>query len=164
MSLQPTVEYIVPSQTARVAKAAFPKGTLCLQIYDQLGTIFQDQDFAEVFANRGQPAAAPFRLALVTILQYVEGLSDRQAADAVRSRLDWKYLLCLELEDVGFDYSVLCEFRGRLLNGGLANRLLEKLLDLLKTRQLVKGRVRARTDSTHGGGCCAGNESLGAGG
>ena len=149
MSLQPTVEYTVPSQTARVAKAAFPKSTLCLQIYDQLGTIFQDQDFAEGFAKRGQPAAAPFRLALVTVLQYVEGLSDRQAADAVRSRLDWKYLLCLDLEDAGFDYSVLCEFRGRLLNGGLETRLLEKLLDLLKARQVVKGRVRARTDSTH---------------
>lgn len=149
MSLQPTVEYTVPDQTVRVARAAFPKGTLCLQIYDQLGTIFQDQDFADVFPKRGQPAQAPFRLALITILQYVEGLSDRQAADAVRSRLDWKYLLCLELEDPGFDHSVLCEFRGRLLSGGVERRLLEKLLELLKARRLVKGRVRARTDSTH---------------
>lgn len=149
MSLHPIVEYQVPEQTARVAKAAFPKGTLCLQIYDELGTIFQDQDFADVFPNRGQPAKAPFRLALVTILQYVEGLSDRQAADAVRSRLDWKYLLCLELDDAGFDHSVLCEFRARLLTGDKESQLLEKLLGLLKERQLVKGRVRARTDSTH---------------
>ena len=149
MSLQPTVEYTVPEQTVRVARAAFPKGTLCLQIYDQLGTIFQDRDFADVFPKRGQPAEAPFRLALVTILQYVEGLSDRQAANAVRSRLDWKYLLCLELEDPGFDHSVLCEFRGRLLNGGIESRLLETLLELLKEHQFVKARVRARTDSTH---------------
>ena len=149
MSLQPTVDYTVPEQTIRVAKAAFPKGTLCLQIYDQLGTVFQDQDFADVFPNRGQPAAVPFRLALVTVLQYVEGLSDRQAANAVRSRLDWKYLLCLPLEDAGFDHSVLCEFRDRLLDGGIENRLLEKLLDLLKAHQLVKGRVHVRTDSTH---------------
>ena len=149
MSLHPTVEYSVPEQTARVATAAFPKGTLCLQIYDELGTIFHDQDFADVFPSRGQPAKAPFRLALVTILQYVEGLSDRQAADAVRSRLDWKYLLCLELDDAGFDHSVLCEFRARLLSGDKESQLLEKLLELLKERQLVKGRVRARTDSTH---------------
>ena len=148
MSLQPIVDYRVPTQTARVAKAAFPKGALCLQIYDQLGTIFHDQDFVDVFPRRGQPAKAAFRLALVTILQYVEGLSDRQAANAVRSRMDWKYLLCLELEDPGFDHSVLCEFRDRLLDGGFEHQLLDKLLDVLKAHQLVKARVRARTDST----------------
>jgi transposase len=93
MSLQPTQTYLVPDQTARVAKAAFPKGTLCLHLYDHLGTIFHDHDFADLFPRRGQPAAAPFRLALVTVLQFVEGLSDRAAADAVRGRRDWKYLL-----------------------------------------------------------------------
>src|SRR6266480_2806462 len=111
MSLQPELEYSVPEQTARIARVAFPKSTLCMRIYDQLGTIFQDQDFADIFPQRGQPAEAPFRLALVTILQFVEGLSDRAAADAVRARIDWKYLLCLELDDAGFDFSVLCEFR-----------------------------------------------------
>ena len=96
MSLQPQSIYLVPVQTTRVARAAFPKGTLCLRIYDELGTIFQDKDFADLFPQRGQPAQAPFRLALVTILQFLEALSDRDAADAVRSRIDWKYLLCLE--------------------------------------------------------------------
>lgn len=148
MSLQPTQTYIVPAQTARVAHAAFPKGTLCLQLYDHLGTIFQDHDFADLFPRRGQPAAAPFRLALVTVLQFVEGLSDRAAADAVRGRLDWKYLLCLELEDPGFDYSVLCEFRARLLASGAERRLLEQLLALLRLHKLVRARGRARTDST----------------
>lgn len=148
MSLQPTVDYVVPEQTARIAKAAFPKGVLCLQIYDHLGTIFQDQDFVGLFPGRGQPATAPFRLALVTLLQYVEGLSDRGAANAVRGRLDWKYLLCLELENPGFDYSVLSEFRDRLLDGGVERRLLEKLLTILKAHQWVKARVRMRTDST----------------
>jgi len=148
MSLQPTSMYVVPDQTARVAKAAFPKSTLCLQLYDQLGTIFQDQDFAELFPRRGQPAAAPFRLALVTILQFVEGLSDRAAADAVRGRLDWKYLLCLELDDPGFDYSVLCEFRARLLASGAERCLLERLLATLRAHKLVQARGRARTDST----------------
>lgn len=149
MSLQPTVDYVVPEQTARVAKTAFPKGTLCRQIYDHFGTIFQDRDFATLFPRRGQPAAAPFRLALVTLLQFVEGLSDRAAADAVRSRIDWKYLLCLELDDPGFDYSVLSEFRDRLLAGSAEQRLLEQLLEVLRGHGLVKARIRMRTDSTH---------------
>ena len=100
--LQLTVDYVVNQQTARVAKAAFSKGELCLQIYDRFGTIFEDSSFAGLFLRRG-PSSAPFRLALVTILQFVEGRSDRAAADAVRSRIDWKYLLYLELDDPGFD-------------------------------------------------------------
>jgi transposase len=107
MSLQPKLGYEVPEETARVARAAFPQGTLSTRIYDALGTIFQDADFTSLFPPQGQPAEAPVRLALATILQFVEGLSDRGAADAVRSRIDWKYLLCLELTDPGFDHTVL---------------------------------------------------------
>lgn len=135
MSLHPTAAYVVPEQTARVAKAVFLKGALYLQLYDHLGTIFQDQDFADLFPRHGQPAKALFRLALVTLLQYVEGLSDPGAANAVRGRIDWKYLLCLELQDSGFDFSVLCEFRDRLLSGGKERRLLEKLLAILKAHK-----------------------------
>lgn len=97
MSLPPLSTYVVPEQTARVARAAFPKGPFCMTIYDELGTIFQDQDFADLFPPGGQPAQAPFRLALITVLQFLEGCSDRQAANAVRARMDWKYLLCLEV-------------------------------------------------------------------
>ena len=149
MSLHPISAYVVPEHTARVARAAFPKGSLCLRLYDELGTIFTDHDFADLFAHRGQPAEAPFRLALITVLQFLEGLSDRQAAEAVRARIDWKYLLCLELEDPGFDYSVLCEFRGRLLEGGAKHRLFDQVLASLRKRKLVKARTRQRTDSTH---------------
>ena len=149
MSLQPSSTYSVPEHTARVARAAFPKGTLCLRLYDELGTIFTDHDFADLFAHRGQPAEAPFRLALITVLQFLEGLADRQAAEAVRARIDWKYLLCLELDDPGFDYSVLCEFRARLLAGGAEQRLFDLVLDRLRERKLVKARTRQRTDSTH---------------
>jgi len=132
VSLQPRTLYSVAEQTARITRAALPKGTLCLRIYDELGTIFEDQDFADLFPQRGQPAQSPFRLALITILQFLEGLSDRAAADAVRARIDWKYLLCLELDDAGFDYSVLCEFRARLLEGGAERRLFDKILSLLR--------------------------------
>ena len=148
MSLQPELEYTVPEQTARIARAAFPKSTLCMKIYDHLGTIFRDQDFADIFPRRGQPAQSPFRLALITILQFVEGLSDRAAADAVRSRIDWKYLLCLELEDAGFDFSVFSEFRARLLEKGAEQRLLDHLLAGLREKKLVKAGGRQRTDST----------------
>src|SRR5215831_16242623 len=139
MSLPPESEYAVPSTTARVARAAFPNGTLCLKIYDHLSTIFRDQDFADLFPRRGQPAEAPFRLALVTILQFAEGLSDRAAADAVRSRIDWKYLLCLELTDSGFDHTVLSEFRTRLLKAGTEQLLFDTLLSKLREKGLLKG-------------------------
>jgi transposase len=77
---------------------------------DEFGAIFADAAFASLFPTRGQPAEAPWRLALVTIMQYIEDLSDRRAADAVRSRIDWKYALSLELTDTGFDSTVLSEF------------------------------------------------------
>jgi transposase len=149
VSLQPELDYVVPEQTARVAKASFPNGALCLTIYDHLGTIFRDHDFRDLFPRRGQPAQAPFRLALVTILQFIEGLSDRAAAQAVRARIDWKYLLCLELDDPGFDSSVLCEFRRRLLESSAEHKLFDTVLNLLVERKLVKARGRQRTDSTH---------------
>ena len=107
----------IPEQTARVAQAAFPKGHPSLTLRDQLGTIFQDEEFATLFPAWGSPGLPPWRLALVTILQFRENLADRQAAEAVRARIDWKYLLSLELTDPGFDFSVLSEFRDRLLAG-----------------------------------------------
>jgi transposase len=116
---------------------------------DRLGAVFADADFADLYPRLGQPAYAPWRLALVTLLQFREGLSDRQAAEAVRARIDWKYLLALDLADAGFDYSVLCEFRGRLLGGGAGDRLLACLLEVAREGGLLKARGRQRTDSTH---------------
>src|ERR687893_2027154 len=102
MSLHPVTIEPIPEQTVQIARAAFPKGNLYLRLRDELGTLFTDQDFAHLYPRRGQPALAPWRLALVTVLQFVENLPDRQAADAVRGRIDWKYLLGLELTDPGF--------------------------------------------------------------
>ena len=149
MSLRPSPLAPVPSETARVVQAAFPKGHPYLKLRDTFGALFQDAQFADLFSHTGQPAEAPWRLALVTLLQFAEHLSDRQAADAVRARLDWKYLLGLELTDPGFDYSVLCEFRERLLSGTAGTRLLELFLEHCRTHQLLKARGRQRTDSTH---------------
>jgi len=148
MSLKPAPIQPVPETTARVAKAAFRRGNPLLKLRDELGAIFADTDFADLFPRLGQPGLPPWRLALVTVLQFRENLPDRQAAEAVRARIDWKYLLGLELDDPGFDHSVLCEFRSRLLEGGAEERLLGKLLDACRARGLLKARGRQRTDST----------------
>jgi len=139
----------VPAETARITHAAFPKGHAYLAAADALGEVFTDDAFAALFRRRGQPALAPWRLALATILQFVEGLSDRQAADAVRARLDWKYVLRLDVVDPGFDPSVLCEFRGRLVAGEAEWLLFEAVLAWARTRQLLKARGRQRIDATH---------------
>lgn len=142
-------EMMLPVETAQVAQAAFPNGNPYLTLRDELGPLYTDQAFAALFARRGRPAEAPGCLAVVTVLQYAEGLSDRQAAEAVRGRIDWKYVLGLELADPGFDYSVLSEFRTRLIAGGAEQQLLDTLLAHCQARGWVKARGRQRTDSTH---------------
>ena len=113
--LQPTDTTAIPAMTHLVAHAAFPNGSLAIRLRDAFGPIFSDAAFTELYPALGQPAESPARLALVTILQFVENLPDRQAADAVRARIDWKYALGLDLSDPGFHYSVLSEFRQRLV-------------------------------------------------
>ena len=147
--LIPDYNQDIPESTVQVARAAFPKGNPYLTLRDKLGTIFEDEDFIELFPKLGQPALAPWRLALVTILQFRENLTDRQAAEAVRRCIDVKYLLGLELEDPGFDFSVLSEFRSRLLEGKVEAILLEKLLTICRELELVKARGKQRTDATH---------------
>lgn len=149
MSLQPHQLYTVPDETARVARAAFPRGNTYVRMYDALGTIFQDHAFAPLFSPTGQPAASPVRVALATILQFAEGLSDRQAAAAVRGRIDWKYLLCLELTAPGFDHTVLSEFRTRLLEHDAEQLLFDTLLMTVRDHGWRKAGGKQRTDSTH---------------
>ena len=125
------------------------KFSLYLKLRERLGTILHDEDFVGLFAKDGAPGLPPWRLALVTLLQFHEQLSDRQAAEAVRARIDWKYVLSLELTDAGFDFSVLSEFRARLLKGNAEELLFEKLLECCQVLGLVKARGKQRTDSTH---------------
>jgi transposase len=139
----------VPEETARVAQAVFPHGNVFMQVRDALGTIYTDEAFADLFPTHGQPAFAPWRLALVTVFQFIENLTDRQAADAVRDRLAWKYALSLELTDTGFDHTVLSEFRSRLVEGHAEQRLLDLLLERCREGEWLKAHGRQRTDSTH---------------
>ncbi|MFI5804501.1 IS1182 family transposase [Streptomyces sp. NPDC051561] len=149
MSMRPGCAGDVPLETARVAGAAFPRGSLAIRIRDRLGVVFTDEEFAGLFPAYGQPAWSPGRLALVLVLQFAEGLPDRQAAEAVRGRIDWKYALNLELTDPGFDFSVLSEFRSRLVTGMGEERLLQAVLDAAAASGLVQRGGEARTDSTH---------------
>ncbi|GBF08005.1 Alr7249 protein, partial [Deinococcus aerius] len=147
--LRPMPIPVIPDATARVARAAFPKGTLCMRLRDTFDALYRDEDFAGLYPNTGHPGVPPWRLALVTVFQFLEHLSDRQAAEQVRGRIDWKYALSLELDDPGFNFSVLCEFRARLIAGGQEQLLLDRLLTCFREQGLLKLRGRQRTDSTH---------------
>ena len=155
MSLKPEGIGPVPEETARVARSAYPKGNVSLKMRDELGTIYEDAAFAHLFPNNGQPAEAPWRLALVTVMQFAEGLSDRQAADAVRGRLDWKYALGLELRDPGFDASVLSEFRTRLIDFASRRTALECDADPVQGARLAQ----STGPTTHGFHACVGQDS-----
>jgi transposase len=150
MSLHAQDFSVIPDETARIARATFPKGNPHMTLRDELGVIYTGHTFALLFgSSRGRPAESPDCLALVTALQFAENLTDREAADSVRGRIDWKYLLGLELTDPGFDYTLLHEFRNRLLENGVEQKLLDELLTLLKARKLLRARATQRTDSTH---------------
>ena len=146
MSMRASLGSPIPEETVRIAHAAFPKGNVFMQMRDALGSLYSDAQFAGLFSHTGQPAEEPARLALVLVRQFTEGLSDRQAANAVRGRIDWKYALALELTDPGFDASVLSKFRTHLIQGKVEHLLLETMLTLLQERSLLK----ARGDPTYG--------------
>lgn len=149
MSLQTQPIPAIPELTTKVAKRAFRKGNAYMQMRDTLGTFFTNDQFADLYSLEGQPAYAPWRLALVSVMQFAENLSDRQAADAVRSRIDWKYALSLELTDEGFDFSVLSEFRQRLIENEAGERLLDEMLAHFVEAGLLGNGGKQRTDSTH---------------
>jgi len=149
VSLQPEPIGSIPEQTARVARAAFPGGNAYLRMRDELDSLVEDRDLAHLFPRRGQPAERPWRLALITMFQFVEDLSDRQAADAVRARIDWKYALGLDLDNPGFDHTVLSEFRSRLIDADAERLLFDLMLERFRRLGLLKAHGRQRTDSSH---------------
>ena len=149
MSIRPRLGVEVPELTARVARASNPAGTTAMWVRDRLDGLWADEDFAGWYPRDGRPGISPAQLATVSVLQFLLDLSDRDAAEAVRCRIDFKYALGLELDDPGFHHSVLSDFRERLLQGGRADRLLDLALARLKEAGLVRGRTTQRTDSTH---------------
>ena len=139
----------IPEETARVARAACPKGTLAMRLRDALEGLYQDEGFADLYPVEGEPAYALWQLTLVTALQYIEDLTDRQAADAARGRIDWKYALGLELSDPGFDVTLLSAFRTRLVERPAEGGLLEGLLEVCKQRRWLGRKYRQSTDAMH---------------
>jgi len=138
----------IPEETKQIAKAAFPKSSPFMIMRDEIGVIYKNSEFSNLFSHQGQRAEAPGNLAMVMIMQYAEGLTDKQAALAVQGRIDWKYALGLPLTDSGFDASVLSRFRQRIIDGGEEMHLLDHMLANLSQRGWVKTNEQ-RTDSTH---------------
>src|SRR3989454_2030027 len=149
MSLKPQGLEPIPEATSRLAQKSSPKGSAIMRLGDALGPVYQDEAFVELFPRRGRPAEAPWRLALVTVFQAMENLTDRQAAQMVALRMDWKYALSLAPEDEGFDYSVLSQFRQRLIEEGAEDLVLEPRLPVCREHGYIRAGGKQRTDSTH---------------
>lgn len=148
MSLERCESFGVPAETVRVARRMMRRPSMAMRLRDALGPVWSDADFVEAFPSRGRPAASPGALCLVSVLQQVENLTDRGAAEAVCARIDWRYALGLELDDPGFDASVLSEFRDRLVEHDLADRVLGRVLEAADRVGLLDKRSSVRTDST----------------
>ena len=149
VSMRPLASPAIPAVTAVLARAVFPAGCLAMRLRDELGDVFVNADFTAAYPHRGGPALSPATLALVSVLQYAERLTDRQAAHAAAARIDWKYAIGWELADPGFDHSVLLQFRDRLIEHGLKARVLELVLDRCAELGLLRTGGRVRTDATH---------------
>jgi transposase len=149
MSMQPKALPPVPEQTAKIARRAFPKGSLPIRVRDRLSEVFADEPFAGAFGTRGAPGLSPGVLSLVTVLQFAENLTDRQAATMAVRAIDWKYAMGAELSDTGFDHTVLSRFRTRLAEHGLERVVFDRLLEYCKDAGLVAAGGKQRTDATH---------------
>ncbi|MFI6923453.1 transposase [Nonomuraea spiralis] len=142
---EPTPEVVAAIRTIYRGKRQVP---LPVRVRDELGEVFADEAFAGAFGKEGRPGWSPGRLALITVLQRVGNLTDRQAAEAVATDLTWKCALGLSLDDPGFDASVLSEFRSRVIAHELEETPLDLLLAALQERGLLGAGGRQRTDST----------------
>lgn len=149
MSMHPHPIPEIPEETVRVAREILPQGNVSLQMRDAFGVFSSDEDCRDVFPAGGQPAEAPWCLAMGTLMQFAEGRTDRQAADAVRTRIDGTYAFRLELTHPGCDCSVLSAFRSRLLGNGAERRWCDLMLERIRSRGWLKARGKQRTDSTH---------------
>jgi transposase len=145
MSMRPVPSHAVPTMTAQVTRAAFPKGCLAIRIGDALGELFDDTQFAGLCAMLGRPALSPAQLALGRCWEFAPGAVGPPSADAGRGRIDWNCALGLELADAGVDASVLSEFRARLAADDQAEPLLQRMLARLRERELLVRGGRQRT-------------------
>lgn len=137
----------MPEETERVGKILLGDNDPYRLMGDRLFEKWKEEEFADLYSSEGKPGYSPVILAFVSVFQFMERLADRQAAQALRMRLDWKYALHLSLEDAGFDFSVLSEFRDRLMDGKAEKRVFEKLVEEIRSMGLIKERGKQRSDS-----------------
>jgi transposase len=137
----------MPAETAAIGKAILKEDSPYRLIGDRLFERYSENDYADLYSPEGKPGISPVILAFVTVFQFMERLPDRQAAESLRMRMDWKYALHLPLAYEGFDYSVLSEFRDRLLAHQAEGRVFEQLVQEFRTMGLIKERGKQRTDS-----------------
>ena len=147
MCLKVKQPWKMPEATGRIGKLLLKENDPYRLIGDQLFERWEEEEFADLYSHEGKPGYSPVILAFVSVFQFMERLADRQAAQALRMRLDWKYALHLPLEDEGFDFSVLSEFRDRLIEGKAEKRVFEKLVEQIRGMGLIKERGKQRSDS-----------------
>ena len=147
MCLKPRPLPPIPEETREIGERLFDKTTLPRQLGDEYSDVLPDEEFRSMYSNLGQPAYSPARLTVVSLLQANEHLPDRAAAYMVRARMDWKYALHLPLNDLGFDPSILCEYRERVIRNERERMVFDRFLERLQENGWLKGRKKQRTDS-----------------
>jgi len=147
MCLKVHAPWSMPADTEAVGKVILEENSAYRLIGEKLFDKFHEQDFVDFYSVEGKPGISPVILAFVTVFQFMEKLPDRQAAESLRMRMDWKYALHLSLAYEGFDYSVLSEFRDRLLEHHAEGLVFEQLVEEFRSMGLIKQRGRQRSDS-----------------
>ena len=137
----------MPEETRRIGESLLDEDDPYRLIGEQLFATLNEEEFGDLYSSEGKPGISPVILAFVSVFQFMERLADRQAVQALRMRLDWKYALQLPLGYKGFDFSVLSEFRDRLLEGQAEGRVFEKLVEQIRKLGLIKEYGKQRTDS-----------------
>ena len=147
MCLKVQPPWPMPTETGKIGQKLLPENDVYRLIGDRLFAQLNEAEYADLYSNEGKPGISPILLAFVTVFQFMEKLADRQAIRALRMRLDWKYALHLPLEYEGFDFSVLSEFRDRLIRGQAEGRVFEKLVEQIRGMGLIKEQGKQRSDS-----------------
>jgi len=137
----------MPAETERIGRKLLKENDVYRLIGDRLFEQLNEEEYADLYSAEGKPGISPILLAFLSVFQFMEKLADRQAVNALRMRLDWKYALHLPLEYEGFDFSVLSEFRDRLIKGQAEGRVFEKLVKQIREMGLIKEHGKQRTDS-----------------
>jgi transposase len=147
MSLKPKEPWPMPRETGEIGAKILAPDSVYKMVGDELFQLFTETDFADLYPEEGKPGYSPVILSFVSVFQYLEKYPDRQAAEALRMRMDWKYALHLALDYGGFDFSVLSEFRDRLLAHRAEARVFDRIVEALRGKGLIKERGKQRTDS-----------------